>query len=93
SSSSSFTADSTELSLEQMPKQRTAPSPFGGGGRCTFGSGRGEKEGDALETLARREAHASTAKSRVGPSSSSWGPQERDKLNEIYWDLGRPPRR
>ncbi|CAM9289903.1 unnamed protein product, partial [Ectocarpus sp. 12 AP-2014] len=93
SSSSSFTADSTELSLEQMPKQRTPLSPFQGGGRCTFGSGRGEEEGDALETLARREAHASTARSRVGPSSSSWGPQERDKLNEIYWDLGRPPRR
>ncbi|CAB1098842.1 unnamed protein product [Ectocarpus sp. CCAP 1310/34] len=83
SSSSSFTADSTELSLERMPKQRTAPSPFQGGGRCTFGSGRGEEGGDALETLARREAHASTAKSRAGPSSSSWGPQERDKLNEI----------
>lgn len=83
SSSSSFTADRTELSLERMPKQRTAPSPFQGGGRCTFGSGRGEEEGDAVETLARREAHASNAKSRAGPSSSSWGPQERDKLNEI----------
>ncbi|CAM9656287.1 unnamed protein product [Ectocarpus sp. 4 AP-2014] len=71
----------------------TADSPFQGGGRCTFGSGRGEEEGDALEKLARREAHASTAKSRAGPSSSSWGPQERDKLNEIYWDLGRPPHR
>ncbi|CAM9457928.1 unnamed protein product [Ectocarpus fasciculatus] len=95
SSSSSFTADGTsaELSLERMPKQRTAPSPFQGGGRCTFGSGRGEEEGDALEKLTRREAHASTAKSRAGPSSSTWGSQERDKLNEIYWDLGRPPRR
>lgn len=83
SSSSSFTADSTELSLERKPNQRTAPCPFQGGGRCTFGSGRGEDEGDALEKLARREAHASTAKSRVGPSSSSWGSQEREKLNEI----------
>lgn len=66
---------------QNKPKRRTAPAPFQGG-RCTFGTGRGKDEGDALETLERRAMHAPGARSGGGPSSS-WGPEERQKLNEI----------
>ncbi len=66
---------------QKRPKRRTAPAPFQGG-RCTFGAGRGEDEGEALETLARRSMHVSLARSSGGPASS-WGPEERQKLNEI----------
>ncbi|CAM9695550.1 unnamed protein product [Scytosiphon promiscuus] len=79
--------------LRRRPRGLEAvPAPFQGGGRCTFGSGRGEAEAASLEMLERRATHVPIVGSGGG-FSSSWQPQERAKLNELYWELGRPSRR
>lgn len=71
-------------SLRQRPKrlEATTRAPFQGAGRCTFGGGRGDAEGDALEVLERRATEVQIARSGGGPSSS-WPPLERAKLNEL----------
>lgn len=52
---------------------------FRGGGSCTFGSGRGDKE--PRKMLSRRSAHAHVKKWKASPSL--WGPYERKKMNEL----------
>lgn len=59
-----------------------AARPFRGGGGCTFGSGRGgdQHAGDALASCG---THTTSPPRSQSCSSASWGPHERDKLNEI----------
>lgn len=78
---SSADNSSPPVAPQENPKRCVAPAPFQGG-RCTFGTRMGKDEDDALETLARREKHTPMAISG-SETSSAWGPQERDKLNEI----------
>lgn len=80
---------SPPVSSQKRQQRRTAPVPFQGG-RCTFGTGRGDVEDDALETLVRRATHVPVSRCEEG-HSSSWGPRERDKLNEICESHGHFP--
>ena len=56
--------------------------PVRGDGRCTFGSGR-ERVQHVGEAPASSSTRTSLASSSQSCSSAAWGPNERDKLNEI----------
>ncbi|CAM9731838.1 unnamed protein product [Ascophyllum nodosum] len=79
-------------SSRQLITKRPREGRWGTG--CTFGSGKkwNGREEEALFFGGVHHLPRSLSRAHSCPSSS-WGRYEREKLNELYWEIGRPPRR